>query len=163
MPSSKKPRKRYDANRWLHRAVNANEKRIDAKPLNDLQQRDLGLAYHIAFENMLKRGSEEDFYILAGTLNVALLLAEQGYGEEFIPEVKTAMESLMDVKYRADRTGKWAFDGAGIQAMRRALILHDQQCALATRAEIKTALQAIIKRANEGHMYAFEQCQLEAA
>jgi hypothetical protein len=163
MPANKKPRKKYSAGRWLERAANANERRIDAKPLNDLQQRDLGLAYHIAFENMLKRGSEEDWYILAGTMNVALVLAEQGYGEEFIPEVKVAMESLMDVKYRADRIGKWAFDGAGIQAMRHALELHDQQCALATRSEIKTALQAIIKRANEGHMYAAEQCQLEAA
>ena len=163
MSRSKKPRRKYDPTRWLHRAVTANEQRRDANPLTDSQQRDLGLAYHIAFENMLKRGSEEDWYILASSMNVALVLAERGYGEEFIPEVKAAMESLMDCKYRADRTGRWAFDGDGIQAMRTALTLHDQQCALATRAEIKAVLQAIVKRANEGHMYAAEQCQLEAA
>ncbi|HEX7911749.1 MAG TPA: hypothetical protein VF534_27160 [Paraburkholderia sp.] len=163
MSKSKKPRRKYDPARWLNRAVTANEQRIDAAPLTSGQQTDLGLAYHIAFENMLKRGSEEDWYILASSLNVALVLAERGYGEEFIPEVKAAMESLMDCKYRADRTGKWAFDGAGVIAMRHAITLHDQQCALATRAEIKKALQAIVKRANEGHMYAAEHCQLEAA
>lgn len=163
MSKSKKPRRKYDPTRFVSRIVSSAEKRRDANPLTDDQQRDLGLAYHIAFENMLKRGSEEDWYVLAGTMNVALVLAEKGYGEEFIPEVKAAMEALMDCKYRADRTKRWAFDGAGIQAMRTALELHDQQCALATRAEIKTVLQAIVKRANEGHMYAAEQCHLEAA
>lgn len=163
MAKSKKPRRPYNPDRFITRiAVNA-EKRRDANPLSDDQQRDLGLAYHIAFENMLKRGNEEDWYILASTMNVALVLAEKGYGQEFIPEIKAAMEAMMDCKYRADRTGGWAFDGAGIQAMRVALEIHDQQCALATRAEIKVVLQAIIKRANEGHMYAAEQCHLEAA
>jgi hypothetical protein len=163
MARNKKTRKPYNPNRFVTRIVANAEKRRDANPLTDDQQRDLGLAYHIAFENLLKRGGEEDWYILASTMNVALVLAEQGYGEEYIPEVKAAMESLMDCKYRADRTKRWAFDGDGIQNMRRALELHDQQCAMATRAEIRAALQAIVKRANEGHMYAAEQCYLEAA
>jgi hypothetical protein len=163
MAKSKKTRRPYDPTRFVSRIISSAEKRRDANPLTDDQQRDLGLAYHIAFENMLKRGSEEDWYVLAGSLNVALVLAEKGYGEEFIPEVKAAMEALMAAKYRADRTKRWAFDGVGIQAMRTALEIHDQQCALATRAEIKTVLQAIVKRANEGHMYAAEQCHLEAA
>lgn len=163
MAKNKKTRRPYNPDRFITRIAVSAEKRRDANPLTDDQQRDLGLAYHIAFENMLKRGSEEDWYILAGTMNVALVLAEKGYGEEFIPEVKAAMEAMMDCKYRADRTKRWAFDGAGIQAMRVALDLHDQQCAMATRAEIKVVLQAIVKRANEGFMYAAEQCQLEAA
>jgi len=163
MPANRKTRKKYDPTRFVSRIVSNAEKRRDANPLTDDQQRDLGLAYHIAFENMLKRGGEEDWYVLAGSLNVALVLAEKGYGEEFIPEIKAAMEALMSAKYRADRTGKWAFDGPGIQVMRAALDLHDQQCALATRAEIKTVLQAIVKRANEGFMYATSDCELEAA
>jgi hypothetical protein len=163
MPKSKRPRRAYDANRWLNKLATNAERRRDANPLTDDQQRDLGLAYHIAFENMLKRGSEEDWYCIASSLNVALVLAETGYGEEFIPEIKAAMESVMDCKYRADRTGRWAFDGAGIQAMRVAIGIHDQQCALATRAEIKRALQMIVERANAGHMYAAPECQLEVA
>lgn len=163
MAGTKKPRRKYDPTRWLARAVSRAECRRDANPLKDDQQRDLALCYHISFENMLKRGNEEDWYVLAATMNVALLLAEQGYGEEFIPEIKDAMESLMAVKYRADRTGHWAFDGAGIQHMRVAIDLHDQQCAIANRGEIKKALKAIVERATAGHMYAAEQCQLEAA
>jgi hypothetical protein len=163
MSRSQKPRRKYDPTRFISRIVVNAEKRRDANPLTDDQQRDLGLAYHIAFENLLKRGCEEDWYVLAGSLNVALVLAEKGYGEEFIPEIKAAMEALMSTKYRADRTGKWAFDGAGIQAMRAALEIHDQQCALATRAEIKVVLQAIVKRANEGFMYASSECELQEA
>ncbi|SDH10526.1 hypothetical protein SAMN05216466_107115 [Paraburkholderia phenazinium] len=163
MPASKKTRRKYDPTRFVSRIVSSAEKRRDANPLTDDQQRDLGLVYHIAFEQMLRDGDEESWYVLASSMNVALVLAERGYGEEFIPEVKAAMESLMAVKYRADRTGKWTFDESGIAAMRHAITLHDQQCALATRAEIKEALRAIVKRANEGHMYSAEECQLEAA
>lgn len=156
MGATKKPRKRYNPNKLIDRI-------IDKSPLTRSQQTDLGLCHHLAFENMLKRGSEEDWYVLASSMNVALVLAEQGYGAEYIHEVKAAMESIMDCKYRADRTKRWAFDGVGIQNMRLALELHDQQCAMATRAEIKAALQAIVKRANEGFMYAAEDCRLEAA
>ncbi|MDN7700043.1 hypothetical protein QZM15_16355 [Burkholderia sp. AU44665] len=163
MAGTKKPRRKYDPTRWLARSVSRAENRRDANPLKDDQQRDLALCYHISFENMLKRGNEEDWYVLAATMNVALVLAEQGYGAEYIPEIKSAMESLMDLKYRADRTGQWAFDGAGIQHMRIALELHDQQCALANRGEIKKALKAIVKRANEGHMYATHECELGVA
>lgn len=163
MPKSKSPRRKYSPDRFVRRLIDGSERRIDARELTDSQQRDLGLCYHLAFENMLKRGGEEDWYILAGSLNVALVLAEQGYGEECIPDIKAAMEGLMDCKYRADRTGRWAFDGAAIQAMRSALAIHDQQCALAKRSEIKKALQMIAERANDGHMYAAEDCHLEAA
>lgn len=163
MAGNKKPRRKYDPTRWLARTVSRAEQVRDANPLKDDQQRDLALCYHISFENMLKRGNEEDWYVLAATMNVALVLAEQGYGEEYIPEIKGAMESLMDVKYRADRTGQWAFDGAGIQNMRVAIDLHDQQCALANRGEIKKVLKTIIERANAGYMYAATECQLEAA
>lgn len=163
MPGNKKPKRKYSRDRFVSRLIAGSERRIDARELNETQQRDLGLCYHIAFENMLKRGSEEDWYVLAGSLNVALVLAEQGYGVEFIPDVKAAMEGLMDCKYRADRTGRWAFDGAAIQAMRRALELHDQQCALAKRSEIKKALQMITERANAGHMYSNEECELKEA
>ena len=163
MAGTKKPRRKYDPTRWLARSVSRAESRRDANPLKDDQQRDLALCYHMSFENMLKRGNEEDWYVLSATMNVALVLAEQGYGEEYIPEIKQAMESLMDLKYRADRTGRWAFDGAGIQHMRVALELHDQQCALASRGETKKVLKVIIDRANAGHMYAMEQCRLEVA
>jgi hypothetical protein len=161
--SKSKRGKKYNPNRFFERIASSAEKRRDANPLTAGQQTDLGLCHHIAFENMLKHGGEEDWYVLASSMNVALVLAERGYGTEYIPEVKAAMESIMDCKYRADRTKRWAFDGEGIQNMRRALDLHDQQCAMATRAEIKAALQAIVKRANEGFMYAAEQCHLEAA
>lgn len=163
MPKSSKPKRKYNPERFVRRLAVGVERRIDARELTESQQRDLGLCYHIAFENMLKRGSEEDWYILASSMNVALVLAEQGYGEECIPDIKRAMESLMDCKYRADRTKRWAFDGDGVKHLRTALDIHDQQCAAATRAEIKQALLTITRRANAGYMYAAEDCRLEAA
>lgn len=163
MPKSKSPKRKYNPDRFVRRLIAGSERRIDARELTDSQQRDLGLCYHMAFETMLKNGDEESWYVLAGSLNVALVLAEQGYGEEFIPEVKAAMGGLMNAKYRADRTGRWAFDGDAIQAMRTALTIHDQQCALAKRSEIKKALQAITERANAGYMYAASECELKEA
>ncbi|WP_186215897.1 hypothetical protein [Burkholderia gladioli] len=163
MGTTKKPRRKYDPNRCILRISNNVERRMDANPLTEDRQRDLGLQYHIAFENMLRAGNEESWYILAGSMNVALVLAEKGYGEEYIPEIKTAMLGLMSIKYRADAGGPWKFGEAGEKAMRRAIELHDQQCQIATRKEIKQALQVIVERARQGHMYAAEDCLLEVA
>jgi hypothetical protein len=140
--------------------VAAHEIRVDRKPLTEDQQRDLGLQYHVAFEKMLRGGDQDAWFILAGSMNVALMLAEMDYGAEFIPEIKAAMQALMRANYRAQETGQWSFDGDGINAMRTALAIHDQQCALATRSEIRAALVALGERVREGHFYSSE---MEAA
>ena len=154
MSRSQKPRRKYDPARWINRAVTANEQRMDSAPLTGGQQTDLGLAYHLSFESMLRGGTEEAWHSLAATLNVALILMERGFGVEFEAEIKAAMRALMRTKYRQKETGSWALDGEGISAMRTALEIHDAQVGVADRAELRFAINEIYRRVEAGDVYA---------
>jgi hypothetical protein len=151
---SKKPRRKYDPNKWLRRTIAVHGARVEASPLTDSQQRDLGLAYHLSFETMLNGGSEEAWHALAATLNVCLILCERGFGAEFEAEIKAGMRALMRCKYRQQQTGSWAFDGDGIAAMRTALEIHDQQIRIAERGEIRAAINEVYRRVSSGDVYA---------
>lgn len=156
MPVSKRDRKgkRYDPNRTIRRVVAAHTTRVEASPLTGSQQRDLGLAYHLSFQQMLNGGSETAWYSLAGTLNVCLMLCERGFGAEFENEIKAGMRALMRCKYRQQETGSWALDGEGITAIRRVLELHDAQIEIAERGEIRAAINEVYARVMAGDTYA---------
>lgn len=154
MARSTKPRRKYDPNRWLRRTIATHGARVEAAPLTDDQQRDLGLAYHLSFQTMLTGGSETAWHSLAATLNVCLILCERGFGAEFESEIKAGMRALMRTKYRQQETGSWALDGDGIAAMRRVLEIHDAQVEIAERGEIRAAINEVYRRVESGAVYA---------
>jgi hypothetical protein len=111
------------------------------------QQRDLGLAYHISLQAMLcGSGTEQAWSTLSCTLNIALILCEQGICAGGIETVKLSQAAMMRSKERAARTGKWAFDGEGIRIIQAALNLHDKQTSRATRGQITEALREVHRR-----------------
>jgi hypothetical protein len=150
MSRSQKPRRKYDPTRWLRRTVATHTARIEAAPLTDDQQRDLGLAYWLSFQSMLTRPAEEHWHTLAASLNVALVLCERDFGAEYIDDIKAAQSALMRTKYRHSETGSWALDGDGTAAIRKALSLHDAQMQVAERAEVRKALQEVHRRITSG-------------
>lgn len=154
MSRSQKPRRKYDPNRAIRRVVSTHAARIEAAPLAADQRRDLGLAYHLSFEAMLRGGTEEAWHALAATLNIALFLCERGFGVEFESEIKAAMRTLMRTKYRQQETGSWALDGEGIAAMRLALEIHDQQVNIVERGEIRAAINEVYALVMAGDVYA---------
>jgi hypothetical protein len=150
MSKSQKPRRKYDPSRWLTRIATNAERRRDANPLTDDQQRDLGLAYRLSFQAMLTRPEECHWHTLAATANIALLLCEQNFGAEYIDDIKAAQDALMRTMHRQKKTGSWAMDAEGIAAIRKALDLHDAQVEIAERGEIRKAMQEIYRRINAG-------------
>jgi hypothetical protein len=154
LPKSKSPRKKYDPARYLHRIAANAERRRDANPLTSDQQRDLGLAYRLSFDTMLRGGSESAWHSLAASLNIALILCERRIGAEYEPQIKAAMQALMRCKYRQHQTGSWALDAAGIAALRTALEIHDAQVEIAERAEIRAAINEVHRRVETGDVYA---------
>lgn len=154
MSRSQKPRRKYDPNKWLRRTIANHGARVEASPLTDSQQRDLGLAYHLSFQQMLNGGNEAAWHSLAATLNVCLILCERGFGAEFEPEIKAGMRALMRTKYRQQETGSWALNGNGITAIRRVLEIHDAQIEIAERGEIRAAINEVYARVMAGDIYA---------
>jgi hypothetical protein len=162
MADNKKPRKRYNPNRWLERAVTANERRMDAKPLNEQRQTEIALGHHMSFEALMRCPTSESWYDLAGNLNMALILCEQGIGVEYIEDIKAAMIGMMRAMRRAESTGSYALDAEAIAALKIALSVHDQQLAIADRSELRKAANTIIGRVKSGDVYADFQAK-EAA
>lgn len=122
-------------------------------PLADDQTRDLGIAYHVSLQAMLSgRGSEQAWSTVACTLNIAMLLAEDGVEAAALPTILIAQEALLRVRERAQRTSKWAFDGDGIRVILAAINIHDEQISRATRGQITAALEELHRRVMIGEV-----------
>lgn len=120
-------------------------------PLPDDSQRDLGIAYRASLQALLTgHGNEQAWATLSCSLNVALILAEQGFHAHGLQSIKLAQEAMMRVRERAQRTSKWAFDGEGIRAIRDAVNLHDEQITRATRRQVTEAVYEVRRRVMEG-------------
>lgn len=150
---SRKGAKKYDPTRWLHRAITANEKRMDAKPLTEQRQTEIALGHHLSFEALMRCPTDEAWYDLCGNLNMCLVLAEMGHGTEYIDDIKAAMIGMMRARYRADRTGSLALDADAIKAIRTVLELHDEQLRVVERSELRKAARAIVARTKNGDVY----------
>lgn len=124
------------------------------RPMSDEQIQELSVAFRLAFVQMLSGlASEEHWASCVCSLNIALVLAEWGLGEECIPEINQALEGAFRARVRARRTGKWGFDGPAIQAIKAAFDIHEQQLLYASKDQIRDSLQEVHKRADEGNVF----------
>ena len=90
---------------------------------------------------------------LATVANLALMLAEQGYGPEHEAVFIRAQEALTRMYARGTQKNIWRLDGAGLQDMRDTLELHDLQCEHATNGDIQQALTTIRDRIVSGNVF----------
>ena len=124
-------------------------------PLADDQTLDLGLAYHVALDAMLSEHANESAWsTLVCSINVALMLAEQGIHAEAEPIIKLAQEALIKIRNQALKSGNWSINLAHHhqQAIFAAVNVHDLQCAMCTKAQIGEALNEIYRRIKIGEV-----------
>ncbi len=161
MSRVKKPRaKAYNPSRTVDRIERRVDKREQARPLQDDQMRDLGIAYRIAYD-LLRTGlgNEESWSTLACVLDIASALAESGMGAEHLPTIRDALDGMHRAKERAQRTGRWALDGDALNAVRNGLAIHDAQVEAATKGDMRAAMAEVERRIN----VQFQPQLLEAA
>lgn len=124
------------------------------RPMSDDQITDLAVSFRLAFVQMLNGyANEENWGCCVCSLNIALVLAEWGYGEDYIPHFNGALEGAFRAKLRAGRTGKWGFDGPAIQSIKEAFAIHEEQLKVAPKQQIRDALQEVHQRMNEGNVF----------
>ena len=129
----------------------------DNLTLDVSQTQKIKLAAYFALDQMIQgQSTSNDWGMIAGSINTAMILAEQGYGEEHIDIFIRAQEALTRSYERGMRTNAWRFDGAGLQDIKTALQLHDQQCDIVTRKDITNALNEVSKRIDDGNTYQIE-------
>lgn len=118
-----------------------------AMPLGGDQLRDLGIAYHASLQAMLRgNGTEQAWRTLACSLNIALLLCEQGHCAGAIDTIKLAQQALMSSRARAQKFKRWAFNGDEAHQVMTACNLHDEQLSRCTRKQITDALREVHRR-----------------
>jgi hypothetical protein len=103
------------------------------------------------------RGDEQQWGTVVFTLNMAMLLAEAGYGPEYEPLLARALEGAFRARLRADQSGKWGFDGPALTAIAEALEVHEAQLEAATQADILAARDEMKRRINAGIVFRDEQ------
>ncbi len=150
MAANRKPRRPYDPDRRARSAYAGAAALADVSPLTETYLVNLSLGIHAAFE-MIRRGGDEDaWHTLAQAANISLVLAERGFGEEYIEAIKSAQQALMRARARASSAGKWGFDGTGISDMRTLVELHDRQMEIATRATVREVIREMNRRMEAG-------------
>lgn len=124
------------------------------EPMTDDQISDLALAFRLAFANMLNgHADEQNWSTIVCSLNIGLIMAEKGIGQEYEPQFNIALEGAFRAKIRGDRTGAWGFDGPAIQAIKEAFSIHEAQIELATKAQILDAMHEVHRRIDEGNIF----------
>ncbi|EPS1221633.1 hypothetical protein ACVBR5_000859 [Burkholderia cenocepacia] len=159
MARNRKPRKQYRPRPMgrcgaLGPIQRAAQAMIDREPMSDDQARDLGLAYHLSLERMLKgTGDEESWSTVTCSLNIALVLAERGIGAEYEALFVRALDGAFRAKQRAAQTGRWAYDGDAIHDIREAFLVHDEQMQIALVGQVRAALNEVHRRIDAGNVY----------
>ncbi|CAN7610095.1 hypothetical protein LJR034_004673 [Caballeronia sp. LjRoot34] len=152
MSRSQKPRKAYRP-RVVNRTagIDVLERRT---PMAVSQTLDLGIAYHVALDEMLHgRGTEEHWSTVVCALNIALVLAEMGFGVEQVQIMNSALDGAVRARDRARQVGTWAFDGDAVLAVRLAMETHDQQMEIVTKATILAAIAEVHRRIDTGNAF----------
>lgn len=160
MPRSKSPRRKQQQHRpkshmggltaigALHFAAE------DKRPLIGEDVTDISVAAWLAFDQMTAGQSNENCWgTIVFSINVALMLAEQGFGEEYSPYLVKALDGLFRAQLRAQRTKAWRFDGEAIIAVREALEIHGEQIKVATKENVRQAIAEVKSRILADNVY----------
>lgn len=131
---------------------------VQASPLSDEELLLTSLYGRKGFEALLSNTTPTkcDWDEVTNSVNVALLLAEDGYGIEHQDVFIRGQEALVRAYIRNMKTGKWRLDGEGIQAVRDALYLHDQQCELVSNGDYIKAARAVEARIENDNVFEIE-------
>ncbi|MEK6420003.1 MAG: hypothetical protein V4801_10380 [Burkholderia gladioli] len=152
MAGNKRPRKSYRAREIKQTAgIDVLERRT---PMDRHQTTDLGIAYHIALDEMIHgRGTEEHWSTLACALNITLVLSELCPEAGDTSLANRALAGIVRSRDRARRLKTWGFDGEALADVKAALALHDEQMVVFTKGEVLAALAEVHRRIDSGHAF----------
>lgn len=123
----------------------------DLQPMNDNQLTDLAIGYWLAFDNMTRRESTGyDWNIIAGSLNIAIVMCEDGINEEALDIFRRSRDASLRAKKRGEEKGIWRYDGADIDTIRTALSIHDQQITQVTQGRMVKVINEVRDRVERG-------------
>lgn len=125
--------------------------RLSHEQLDDIQLRDLGLAYLGALRGITTgHGTEQQWHTLAASLNMAMVLAELGVVPQGLSAIESGLDALVRVRAHALNTHTWAL-GIHTFAIECAFTVHNRQIAEAGRNQMIAAINEVFRRLDAGH------------
>lgn len=110
------------------------------------------VATRLALVAMVNGNStENDCAMVAGQMDFAVKIAEQGVGIDHISIFERAQEACARAVVRGQSTGRWRFDGPGLQDVRIAVDLFEQLCSITKLNEFDIALAKVEEAIDEGN------------
>ena len=142
------------------RKQGANFKRIDPAawitrrtPLASDQQRDIGIAYHASLQAILRgHGNEQAWCTLSCSLNIALMLCEQGFSAGHIDDIRHAQQAMITCRGRAEIHNKYVFTGDEARLVMAACTIHDEQISRASKGQVAEAIREVHRRVEAGEI-----------
>lgn len=122
-------------------------------PLPSDQQRDIGIAYHANLQAILRgHGTEQAWATLSCSLNIALMLCEQGFSAGHMDDIRSAQTAMMSCRARAERHQKYGFTGDEARLVMSACTIHDEQLSRASKGQITEAIRTVHRRIEAGEI-----------
>ena len=107
------------------------------------------LVNHAAMQAMTQgRGDKDQWDRLVGAINIALVMCEQGIGNEFRDDLNAAREAPLECGKRGAKTGRFVFTGDELRAMNEAMDCHDAQLTNVRAIDVDRAADEVIRRLN---------------
>lgn len=118
------------------------------------EQAEVMVATRKSFEAMIYRTAvREDFDQLATAVNVAVVAGER-VDERVAQACQPALQALMRVLERHNKTGQWGLDGPAKAEIADALDIYEQVMALMTGGQAHNAMVEVMRRMQAGHVLA---------
>ena len=156
MSKSQKPRKQYDpikaTRRKSAKETEVVKRLIRASEAREIQDGDLtrlAIAYHGAFATLRLVGGFDAYNDVAAACLIAEHFASVGIGAEYAYEIHAALVALKRVQQRSLKTGSWILDGDAINAVGRALEIHDAQMKVASYGELREGVIEAARKNDE--------------
>lgn len=145
--SCRRARRYVDPGAFL-RAVNMQQQ------LDGIQLVELTLAVRAALEALrIGVGVEHHVHTLASCVNLSLVLAERGWGADFMPRIIGAQLAMVRTIERGKRTGRWGFDGLALQQIDFAVEVYEAQVAAVPRRIAVEAVREVSRRMDKGLVF----------
>jgi hypothetical protein len=149
--SQKQHKPHYDRNKSpIHRLAAITRltvAKIAREPMTDAEIGRLEIAVLASIDCIAKGfGTGDHWDVIAKAINQSWIFAtEAGTGEEAKPYLLVAQQGMERMKKRFLETGKMAFDGLALEAVRRAVEIWRDQLKMSTLGEL-TAASDVVQR-----------------
>lgn len=126
MPASSKPKKKYRPKGIIRNPIAYVIEGIN--PPSPEKATQVQVSYHWSMTNLTKgTGTIRDWQAISNSLNLTMVLAEMGWGENYIGQIREAMYALAAMRDRYKAGKPLRFTGPELQEINDALALHDEQ------------------------------------